>query len=319
MNQPHDLPLNELPPDGEPVNVSRRRFLLASAGTAAGSLVVGFTLPAGNARAQANAAPAAPGTRVPAFLEIRPDNSIHLQSPFVEGGQGIFTAMAQIVGEELDADPARFVVHNAPANDQYKVMDIGIRITGGSMSVRTSYPTMRRVGALARHLLLQAAANQWQVPLESLTTEPGRVMHAASGRSISYGELAPKALDLPNPPLETVKLKDDKQFRWIGKPLARLDVLDKSTGRAQYGIDTQVENMLQAAVQHAPRLGLEVGSIRNEAEVRKMTGVHSVHRLPGAVAVVAERWWNAKRAVEALQVDWSDPGPAPDRDRKSVV
>ncbi|MFX5756844.1 hypothetical protein ABTE27_23115, partial [Acinetobacter baumannii] len=82
--------------------------------------------------------------------------------------------MAQIVGEELDADPARFVVHNAPANDQYKVMDIGIRITGGSMSVRTSYPTMRRVGALARHLLLQAAANQWQVPLESLTTEPGR-------------------------------------------------------------------------------------------------------------------------------------------------
>ncbi|WP_413458198.1 molybdopterin cofactor-binding domain-containing protein [Herbaspirillum huttiense] len=313
MNQPHDLPLNEMLPDGEPVNVSRRRFLLASAGTAAGSLVVGFTLPAGNARAQANAAPAAPGTRVPAFLEIRPDNSIHLQSPFVEGGQGIFTAMAQIVGEELDADPARFVVHNAPANDQYKVMDIGIRITGGSMSVRTSYPTMRRVGALARHLLLQAAANQWQVPLESLTTEPGRVMHAASGRSISYGELAPKALDLPNPPLETIKLKDEKQFRWIGKPLARLDVLDKSTGRAQYGIDTQVENMLQAAVQHAPRLGLEVGSIRNEAEVRKMTGVHSVHRLPGAVAVVAERWWNAKRAVEALQVDWSDPGPAPDR------
>jgi hypothetical protein len=118
MNQPHDLPL-QVSPDGAPVNVSRRRFLLASAGTAAGALVVGFAC-----------RPAMPGPRpmprrqrpVRAYRpsEIRPDNSIHLQSPFVEGGQGIFTAMAQIVGEELDADPARFVVHNAPANDQYR-------------------------------------------------------------------------------------------------------------------------------------------------------------------------------------------------------
>jgi isoquinoline 1-oxidoreductase beta subunit len=117
-------------------------------------------------------------------------------------------------------------------------MDIGMRITGGSMSVRTSYPTMRRVGALARHLLLQAAANQWQVPLDSLTTEPGRwCMRPAAARSAMAN--CAQALDLPNPPLETIKLKDDKQFRWIGKPLARLDVLDKSTGRAQYSIDTQ--------------------------------------------------------------------------------
>jgi isoquinoline 1-oxidoreductase beta subunit len=108
-----------------------------------------------------------------------------------------------------------------------------------------------------------------------------------------------------------VTLKERSQFRWIGKPVKRLDVLDKSTGRAIYAIDCKVDGMLHAAVQHAPRLGLSVGNIRNETEVKAMTGVHSLHRLPGAVAVVAERWWNAKRAVEALQVDWNEPGAQP--------
>lgn len=291
-----------------PLNISRRRFLLASAGATAGALVLSFGLPVGKALAQQQAPAMAPGTRVPAFLEIRPDGHVRLLSPFVEGGQGVFTAMAQIVGEELDVDPQNFIVESAPTGADYQVVNGKMRITGGSMSVRTSYETMRKLGALARQMLLQAGAARLGVPIGELSTEPGRVVHASSGRSLGYGELAATALDLAVPDPASVKLRDPSQFRWIGKPVGRLDVYDKSTGKAVFSIDCKVDGMLHAAVQHAPRLGLVVGSIRNEADVSAMKGVHSIHRLPGAVAVVAERWWNAKRAVEALQVEWQDAG-----------
>ncbi|WP_192557933.1 xanthine dehydrogenase family protein molybdopterin-binding subunit [Pseudomonas allokribbensis] len=289
----------------EPINVSRRRFLT---GTAVGALVLGFGLPLGATRVQAAVATTAErGTQVPAFLEIRPDNRVRLLCPFMEGGQGTFTAMAQIVGEELDADPASFLVEAAPPGEAYVVLENGMRITGGSMSVRMSYPVMRRLGALARAMLLQAGAQQLGVPVSELTTEPGKVVHAKSGRSLAYGELAERAMDLPVPDPASVKLRDPSQFRWIGKPVKRLDAYDKSTGKALYSIDLKVDDMLHAAVQHAPRLGMTVGNLRNEEQVKAMKGVHSVHRLPGAVAVVAERWWHAKRAVEAIQVDWQEP------------
>lgn len=306
MNTPidHGAVLVELQ-KGETVNLSRRRFL---AGTAVGALVLGFGLPLGSARVQAaTPATAERGTQVPAFLEIRPDGKVRLLSPFMEGGQGPFTAMAQIVGEELDVDPVNFLVESAPPGEAYVVMENGMRITGGSMSVRMSYPTMRRLGALGRALLMQAAAEQWRVPVDELTTEPGKVVHANSGRSLTYGELAGRAMDMPVPDPGSVKLRDPSQFRWIGKPVPRLDAYDKSTGKAQYCIDIKVDGMLHAAVQHAPRLGMTVGSLRNQAQVQGMKGVHSVHQLPGAVAVVAERWWHAKRAVEAIQVDWKEP------------
>lgn len=298
-------------PDGEPVNLSRRGFLLASAGTAAGALVIGFGMPVRPARAQQVEAAIVPGARVPAFLEIRLDNTARLMSPFIEGGQGVMTAMAQIVGEEMDMDPASFTVDHAPTGPDYLVVFGKMRITGGSMSVRTSYDTMRHLGASARLMLIQASATRLGVPVEELTTEPGKVIHAASGRSLSYGEVAAEALDLPVPAAGSVKLRDPSQFRWIGKPVQRLDVLDKSTGRAQYAIDAKVDGMLHAAVQHAPRLGMTVGAVRNEDAIRAMKGVHSLHRLPGAVAIVAERWWNAKRAAEALQVDWQEADGKP--------
>jgi isoquinoline 1-oxidoreductase beta subunit len=173
-----------------------RRLLLGTAGASAGALVLGFGIPMDHARAAAAAAPIKPGTRVPAFLEIRPDGAVRLLSPFMEGGQGIYTAMAQIVGEELDADP-RLLVESAPTGPDYLVVNGVMRITGGSMSVRTSYETMRRVGAMARHMLLQAAAARLGVPIAELSTEPGRVVHEAGGASIGYGELAVQALDLP--------------------------------------------------------------------------------------------------------------------------
>lgn len=283
--------------DDQPVNVSRRAFL---AGGMGGALVLCLGLPA-----RAQVAAAAPGTRVPAFLAIQPDNTIRFQSPFMEGGQGIWTAMAQIVGEELDADPATFVIENAPTGPDYLVVFGKMRITGGSLSVRSSYDTMRRLGASARALLITAAARRLGVPATELVTQPGRVVHTASGRALTYGELAPLALDLPVP--TGVALKAPKDFRWIGTRHARLDVRDKATGRAKFGIDMAVEGMHHAAVQHAPRLGQTVARIRNEAAIKAMKGVHSVHVLDGAVAVVALRFWHARRAVEAAQVDWAEP------------
>lgn len=284
-----------------PVNLSRRGFLRGALGVGAGAMVIGIGMPAGKARAQAAMAA---GTNVPAFLEIRPDSTIRLLSPFNEGGQGIFTGMAQIVGEELDADPATFVVENAPAGADYLVVGGQMRITGGSMSVRTSYPTMRKLGALARAMLIEAAAQRLSVPAADLSTEPGVVIHAASGQRIPYGDLAEAAFDLPVPDPETIPLRDPATFRWIKQPVPRLDAHDKSTGRAVYSIDAKVDGMLHAAVQHAPRLGLMAQTIRNLDEVKATPGIHAIEILEGAVAVVAERWWTAKTAVEALDVEW---------------
>ncbi|BBU63290.1 oxidoreductase [Methylosinus sp. C49] len=289
---------------GRPINLSRRALL-----GSLGGLALAVTLPAARSRAAAAAPAITPGSRVRAFLEIRPDNRVLFRSAFIEGGQGIFTAMAQIVGEELDVDPAQFLVEGAPAGADYLLVN-GQRFTGGSFSVRSSYETMRKLGASARHMLLQAAVERLGAPLAELSTEPGRVIHNASGRSLAYGELASAAAALPVP--ADVALRDRANFRWIGKPVARLDVRDKSTGKARYAIDQKVEGMLHAAVQHARRLGQEPGAIANEAQARAMPGVHSIHWLPGAVAVLATSWHRARRAVEALEVSWIEPaGDAP--------
>ncbi|SFJ90016.1 isoquinoline 1-oxidoreductase, beta subunit [Bosea sp. OK403] len=288
-------------PEAAPLNLSRRGFV-----GGVGALVLGISLPGGSARAQGAAAAIVPGTRVRAFLEIRPDSSVLFRSPFIEGGQGIFTAMAQIVGEELDVEPSKFVVEGAPPGRDYLLIGGG-RFTGGSMSVRRSYETMRKLGASARQMLLQAAATRLGVPVSSLSTQPGRVVHAASGRAVAYGEIAEAAAGLPVP--ANVPLRRPVDFRWIGKPVPRLDVRDKSTGKIRYAIDLKLEGMLHAAVQHAGRLGLEPSAFANEAEVRAMPGVHSIHRLPGAVAVLATSWWRARRAVETLQVTWTETSP----------
>ncbi|PXW50589.1 molybdopterin cofactor-binding domain-containing protein [Methylobacterium sp. B4] len=292
----------------EPVrNLSRRGFL----GAASGALLLGVGMRLSPAAAQARAEGAAaiapkPGTRISAFLEIRPDSSVRLLSPFVEGGQGINTGLAQTIGEELDLNPARFAVECAPPGPDYAVVN-GLRMTGGSFSTRSSFEAMRRLGATAREMLMRAAAANLAVPQDSLTTDDGRVIHAASGRSLEYGALAGAALALQ--PRDDIALKDRRDFRWIGKPVARLDMRDKSTGRAVYSIDIRLDGMLHAAVQHAPHLGTEPETIANEAEVRDMPGVQGVHRLPGAVAVVADTWWRARKGAEALQVAWTKPAP----------
>ncbi|MDR3496187.1 MAG: xanthine dehydrogenase family protein molybdopterin-binding subunit [Ancalomicrobiaceae bacterium] len=283
-----------------PINLSRRGFL----GGTIGSLIVGLPLPGAEVLAATVDPAAKPGIPVSAFLEIRPDNTVLLRSVSIEGGQGIYTAYAQVVGEDLDVEPSKFSVECAPAGPDYLVMN-GRRFTGGSRSIRTNYELMRKLGATCRQMLLQAAANRLQVPLAELSTQPGRVIHAATGRTLDYGALAIDAAALPMP--ADPPLRADKDFRWIGKPVARLDVYDKSTGKAIYAIDVKVDGMLQAAVRHAPLRGSQPGDLLNEAEVKAMPGVHSVHRLAGAVAVVADRWWHAHRAVEALQLTWVAP------------
>jgi isoquinoline 1-oxidoreductase beta subunit len=156
-------------------------------------------------------------------------------------------------------------------------------------------------------MLLRAAAAKLAVEQESLTTDDGRIVHRASGRAFGYGELAAAALALAS--REDVPLKDPKDFRWIGRPVARLDMRDMSTGRAVYATNLKVQGILHAAVVHAPHFGTEPEAIANEAEVGAMPGVHAVHRLPGAVAVTADSWWRARKAAEALKVAWTAPAP----------
>ena len=285
--------------------LSRRAFLVRS-----GAFVLGAALP-GRVRAEvagagdgAAAIAPAPGTRVAAFIEIGADNAVRFLSPFVEGGQGIATGMAQVVGEELDVDPARITVECAPPGADYQVVN-GMRLTGGSFSTRSSYPIVRRLGATARDMILRAAAARLEVEADTLTTRDGVVNHAASGRMLTYGDLANEALALA--PREEVPLRDPATFRWIGKPVGRIDVADKSRGRAKYTIDHTVDGMLFAAVVHAPHYGTEPKALGNETDVRAMPGVHAVHTLSGAVAVTANSWWRARKAVEALDVTWTDP------------
>lgn len=283
--------------------MSRRSAL---GGLTGGVLALGLGLPTA---ATAQTAPGASkfATSVSAFLEIRPDGSFHLLSPFVEGGQGVDIGVVQIIAEELDADPARFTVSCAPVAEPYNIMfGDTMRLTGGSLSIRSSFETFRKLGATARAMLIASAATQWGTPAAGLTTSLGFVVNASAGKSLSYGELAAAAAKLAAP--TEVALKSPADFKVIGQPVRRLDSRAKSTGAAHYTIDARVDGMLQAAILHAPRLGQEPQLITNEATLLAMPGVHSVHRLPGAVAVVADRWWRAKTAIEAITVTWTGDG-----------
>lgn len=301
-------------PAGKPANLSRRgMFAAAGAG-----LFLGLAIPVRTPRAQgAPGAALRHANKVGAYLRIAPDGAITLQNPFVEGGQGIDSAVAQIVAEELDADPARFTVTCAPPGEDYRLMRGGnMRFTGGSFSVRSSFAHFRTLGATARAMLVEAAAQRLAVPATALTTEPGRVLHAASGRAIPYGELAEAAARLAAP--ENPPLRDPAQFRLIGKPQPRLGVRDRSTGKITYAIDTKVDGMLLAAVVHAPRAGAQPAAVTNEDALKALPGVHSVHRLPGAVAIVANTWWRAKSAVDQAQVAWQAlQGPVMEADFSS--
>lgn len=279
------------------VNVSRRALFAAT-----GGLTLAAAVPVREARGQMPDR----ARRVSAYLTIRPDGAILLRNPFIEGGQGIDTGIAQIIAEELDADPARFIVSAAPPGEDYLLLAGNrMRFTGGSFSVRSSFEHFRRLGATARAMLMQAAAGEWGVALAELRTEPGAVLHAASARRADYGALAHRAATLTPP--GAVTLKDPARFRVIGTSVPRLEARAKSTGALRYTIDETMEGMEQAAIRHAPRAGMVPGAIANAEAVRAMPGVTGLHVLPGgAIAVTADRWWRAKKAVDAVDLAWAE-------------
>ena len=287
------------------VNLSRRQFLGATAFTA-GSLVLGIKLPLVNRALAADQKTAAATLNV--FLSIAPDGRITFQNPFCEMGQGTYTSIPAIIAEELDAELAMFNIVQAPHGPDYQIMfNNTTRFTGGSFSVRSSFMTLRKAGAAARAMLIQAAAQQWQVPAEECRTTPGRVIHAASGRALSYGELASAAAEL-EPPADPT-LKNSRDFRLIGKPVKRTDTQAKCNGSAQFGIDVRLPGMVYAAVRQCPVFGGKVANF-DPAAVNQRPGVVAVEQFPNGVAVLAESFWQAKTALDALPVTFAEGGNA---------
>ena len=280
-------------------NLSRRRFL-GSAAALTGGLVLGVKLPLVYRPAQA----AVGHDSLNAFLSITPDNVVHFLSPFVEMGQGVYTALPTIVAEELDAPLENFEIMQAPPGPEYRVMFGGTqRFTGGSYSVRSAFDALRRAGASARQMLVEAAAQRWNVDAASLETADGRVRNPMSGDTLSYGELAMEATAL-TPPAEPT-LKDRADFQLIGKPLPRTDRFIKANGQAEFGIDVQVPGMVHAAIRQSPVYGGKPASVAKDA-VLERPGVIAVELLDNAVAVVAEHFWQAKTALDALDIQWDE-------------
>jgi isoquinoline 1-oxidoreductase beta subunit len=281
---------------------SRRGFLKVAA-AAGGSLMVGFwTLP-GEALAAAAARGATAPADLNAYIAIGADDSITLTMPKVEMGQGTYTSIPMLIAEELEVDMDKIVLRHAPPDAKVYGAPFGDQFTGGSLTIRTMFEPMRQTGAAARMVLIQAAADQWQVAPDSCRAEHGEVVHTASGRRIKYGKLVDAAAKLPAP--TRIALKDARDFKLIGKPLKRLDAKGKTDGSAQFGIDAQVKGMKVAVVAASPVIGGKLKSV-NDAKARKLRGVRQVVKLDNAVAVVADNYWYARQGLAALDIVWDE-------------
>lgn len=283
------------------LDVSRRSFLKASA-VAAGGFTLGFAVPFGEAAAQGALPP-----EVNAWVVVKPDDTVVVRIARSEMGQGTLTGLAQLVAEELEADWSKVTWEyptpgqNVARNRVWKNFS-----TGGSRGIRESHQYVREGGAAARMMLVQAAANEWGVPAADCKAAKSVITHAASGRSTTYGKVAAAAAKL-EPPKE-VKLKDAKDWAIAGKPLKRLDTVDKLNGKQIYGADLKLPGMLSAAIRDCPVFGGKVASF-DAARIEKMPGVRRIVKVGDtAVAVVADMWWQAKTALDALPVVW-DEGP----------
>jgi isoquinoline 1-oxidoreductase beta subunit len=283
----------------EESTVSRRGFLHATSAVA-GGLMVGFHVP-GLARDEA----ATP--ELNAWVQVLPDETVVIRIARSEMGQGTLTGLAQLVAEELECDWARVKTeYPTPGQNLARNRAWGSMSTGGSRGVRESHEYVRKGGALARAMLIQAAANQWDVPVVSCSTALGWVQHAATGRKLSYGQLAAEAAKLAAP--ADIQLKDAKDWQLAGRPMKRLDTRPKLDGSLIYGMDLQLPGMLNAAIKDCPVFGGKLKSF-DATEVEKLPGVKKVVKVgDSAVAVVADTWWRAKTALDALNIVW-DEGP----------
>jgi isoquinoline 1-oxidoreductase beta subunit len=273
--------------------VSRRDFLGATAAAGAG-LVIGFYLPHRGAKSANGFAPNA-------YLRISPENRVTIVVPRSEMGQGVRTALPMILAEELEADWKQITVEQAGASTLF-----GDQTTGGSASVRTTWDPMRKAGAAAREMLITAAALQWGVGRAGCKAENGAVVHAASNRRLTYGEVAEKAALLPVP--TEVILKTAKDYKLVGTRVPRLDTPSKVNGTAQFGSDVSLPRMKYAAVARCPVVGGKVAGF-DDKEARQVPGVAYVGKVgDSAVAVVADSTWNALEGRRMLNVQW-DEGP----------
>jgi isoquinoline 1-oxidoreductase beta subunit len=271
--------------------LSRRDFVTAGVAAGAG-LVIGFYLPRGASSGKEFFSPNA-------YLRITPDNKVTIVVARSEMGQGVRTALPMILAEELEADWKQIEIEQAGASTLF-----GDQTTGGSASIRTTWDPMRKAGAAAREMLISAAALNWAVPRSACTAESGHIKHAASNRSLSYGELASKAATLPIP--TDVTLKQSKDYKLVGQRLARLDSPAKVKGEAVFGIDFRLPGMKFALLSRCPTIGGEVSGF-DDKESKKVSGVSYVGKIgDSAVAVVADSVWGAMEGRRVLNVTWDD-------------
>ena len=291
--------------------MSRRRFIVGSAAIAGGGLALGFPIAFdGLGTAAAATGPAAAhGTEVNAWVVVRPDDTCVIRIARSEMGQGTETGLAQLVAEELECGWSHVTTEfPTPGESLARKRVWGEMGTGGSRGIRTSEDYVRRGAAAARIMLLQAAADQWHVPVEELTVSEGVITHAGSKRTTTYGKVAAAAANVTPPDPKSIKLKDPKDWKIAGKPLKRLDTAGKLNGSLKYAIDVREPDMLNAAIAQCPVFGGKLVSWDDSA-IKSRPGVKGVVRVnDSTVAVVADTWWHAKSALAALPIVW-DEGP----------
>src|SRR5664279_2942661 len=290
---------------GEPAmnyipQINRRTFVV-SAAALGGGLMLGMDIPLGP-----NVVRAADGSpEVNAWVVIKPDDAVVIRIARSEMGQGTLTGLAQLVAEELECDWSKVTTeYPTPGQSVARKRAWGDFSTGGSRGIRTSHEYVRKGGATARMMLIQAAANEWKAPASECTAANSVVTHTPSGRTTTFGKVAEAAAKL-EPPAD-VKLKDPKDWKLVGKGVKRLDTVDKTTGKMTYGIDIKLPGMLNAAIKDCPVFGGKLKSF-DEAKVMGMKGVKKVVRVnDSTVAVVADTWWHAKTALDALPIVWDE-------------
>jgi isoquinoline 1-oxidoreductase beta subunit len=294
MNK-HVAPQTNLAPQ-----LNRRSFVIGTATVGAG-LALGLDLPFGPSVVRA----ADGSPEVNAWVVIRPDDTVVVRIARSEMGQGTLTGLAQLVAEELECDWSKVITeYPSPGQSVARKRAWGDFSTGGSRGIRTSQDYVRKGGATARMMLIQAAANDWKVPVTECTAANSVITHTPSGKTTTYGKVAEAAAKL-TPPAD-VKLKDPKDWKIIGKGVKRLDTADKVTGAMVYGIDVKLPGMLNAAIKDCPVTGGKLKSY-DEAKIAGMKGVKKVVKVGDtAVAVIADTWWHAKTALDALPIVWDE-------------
>ena len=288
------------------MNTSRRQFMLGTAAMGSG-LALGLTF-SEEAQAQTSWTELTPN-EINIWVVVKPDDTCVIRIARSEMGQGTRTGLAQLVAEELDADWSRVTTEMpTPGQSLARKRAWGDMSTGGSRGIRTSHDYVRRGGAAARLMLMQAAANRWSVPVSEVMTREGVIIHGKSGQQLRYGQVADDAAKLTAPDPKTITLKHPTQWRIAGKSMARLDTADKVDGRKRFSIDLNLPGMLHAAIKQCPVFGGKLVSF-DAAKVSKMRGYKTVVKVDDStVAVVADSWWRAKKILDALPITWNE-GP----------